>query len=150
MSIENLTIRAGQLADADAVFALLTQFAVSYRPKRTAFDMLYPALLTSEHGTLLVAETDEQVVGYTVAVLLPVLYANGPIVEIQELMVTPEYRGLGIGTRLVESVIDDARNAGAVEVTVPTRRAGSYYLRFGFAETATYYKYKIGETAHAT
>ncbi|MDX6346878.1 MAG: hypothetical protein QOF84_1668, partial [Streptomyces sp.] len=49
-------------------------------------------------------------------------------------------RGRGIGERLVAAVLERARTKGAVEVTVPTRRARDYYLRLGFEQTATYLK----------
>ena len=45
-------------------------------------------------------------------------------------------------TRAMERGIELARAAGAVEVTVPTRRAVRYYLRLGCEETATYLKRK--------
>jgi N-acetylglutamate synthase-like GNAT family acetyltransferase len=58
-------------------------------------------------------------------------------------MVAPEHRKRDIGRRLVIDIMDRARAAGAVEVTVPTRRARDYYLRLGFEETATYLKRKL-------
>jgi N-acetylglutamate synthase-like GNAT family acetyltransferase len=65
------------------------------------------------------------------------------VAELQELMVAPEWRRRGIGRRLVAAVVERARAAGAVEVTVPTRRAVAYYLALGFEETATYLKRKL-------
>ena len=133
-------IRKAQAADADTVFDLLTQFAVSYTPERAAFDRNYPRMLDSQSVSLLVAEKEGQVIGYILAFAFLTLYANGLIVEIQELMVAPEARGQGIGRSLVEAVGDWARTLGAIEVTVPTRRAGDFYRRLGFAETAAYFK----------
>ena len=54
-------IRTGRLADADDVFPLLEQFAMSYRPRRAAFDCHYPLLLGADHVELLVAELDRRV-----------------------------------------------------------------------------------------
>jgi N-acetylglutamate synthase-like GNAT family acetyltransferase len=68
------------------------------------------------------------------------------VVELQELMVAPDSRGRGIGRRLVEAILEQARAAGAVEVTVPTRRARDYYLRLGFEETATYFKFRVASS----
>src|SRR5439155_19390694 len=118
-------------------FPLLEQFAMSYRPRRAAFDRHYPLLLGADHVELLVAELDGRIVGYAIAFKLLTLFANGEVVELQELMVDPEYRNQGIGRRLVEEIVERARAGGAIEVTVPTRRAADYYLRLGFAETAT-------------
>jgi GNAT superfamily N-acetyltransferase len=142
--MQDVRIRPARTEDADGVFELLTQFAMSYRPQRAAFDRHYPRLLASDSVDLLVAEVAGRPVGYALAFRLLTLFANGTVSELQELMVDPEYRGRGIGRRLVEAVVERARREGSVEVTVPTRRAGAYYLRLGFEETAAYFKLTIG------
>jgi N-acetylglutamate synthase-like GNAT family acetyltransferase len=140
-----LEIRPARLSDADQLFPLVEQFATSYRPERAAFDRNFPLLVAAEHADCLVAERDGQIIGYAVAFRLVTLYANGIVVELQELMVAPEHRSSGVGRRLVEAICARARSAGAMEVTVPTRRAGAYYLRLGFEETATYFKRRVGD-----
>ncbi|HVV08738.1 GNAT family N-acetyltransferase [Amycolatopsis sp.] len=137
-----ISVRPADVTDADAVFGLLCRFATSYRPQRAAFDRNYEQLLASmtyDSTDLLVAD-DGQVLGYALATRFLVLYANGPVSELQELMVDPAHRGRGIGRALVHAVVARARAAGAVEVTVPTRRARDYYLALGFTETATFLK----------
>lgn len=132
-------VRPANLADADAVFALLAQFVTSYRPSRAAFDRNYPILIGStREADLLVAEDAGRVAGYALATRFLVLYANGPVGELRELMVAPPSRGRGIGRALVAAIAERARAAGAVELTVPTRRARDFYLALGFHETATY------------
>ncbi|KAA9152926.1 GNAT family N-acetyltransferase [Amycolatopsis acidicola] len=135
--------RPADVTDADAVFLLLQGFATSYHPRRAAFDRNYEQLLsvmTYDSTDLLVAEDDGKVIGYALAARFLVLYANGPVTELQELMVDPAQRGRGVGRALVNAIIERARAAGAVEVTVPTRRARDYYVKLGFAETATFLK----------
>jgi N-acetylglutamate synthase-like GNAT family acetyltransferase len=149
--MSRVLLRPAEPSDADDLFRLLTQFAVSYKPAREAFDRHFPHLLETENADLLVASLDElrpaagtsgaaKVIGYILAFRLLTLYANGPITEIQELMVDPEYRDRGVGRRLVETVVERAWGSGSVEVTVPTRRAGEYYVKLGFVETAGYFK----------
>lgn len=136
-------IRSARLVDADRVFELLLQFATSYHPERNVFDRQYPALLASPGADLVVADQNARVVGYALSFRLLTLYTNGVLVELQELMVDPICRSAGIGRQLVETVIRRARESGAVELTVPTRRARDYYPRFGFEETATYFKLRL-------
>jgi predicted N-acetyltransferase YhbS len=136
--------RPAEERDRDAVFALLQQFATSYTPERSAFDSHYPRLLSSDRDVLLVADAGDAVVGYVLASVALTLYANGPVTQIEELIVAPSRRGEGIGRALVEAVVERARAAGAMEVTVPTRRAGDYYLRLGFERTADYYRLRLG------
>jgi N-acetylglutamate synthase-like GNAT family acetyltransferase len=142
-----LEIRPARLADADRLFPLVEQFATSYRPNRAAFERNLPLLVAAEHADILVAELGERLVGYAVAFRLVTLYANGIVAELQELMVAPDQRGLGVGRRLVEAVCARAQAVGAVEVTVPTRRAGAYYLKLGFEETAAHFKRRIDRLA---
>jgi len=133
-------VRPAAAADADAVFTLLGQFATSYVPDRRRFDQHYSVLLAAADADLLVAAVNAKVVGYTLGFRLPTLHANGVVLTIQELIVDPAYRGHGLGRMLVETLIARGQDAGAVEVTVPTRRAQDFYRHLGFLETATYLK----------
>jgi GNAT superfamily N-acetyltransferase len=122
---------------------LLTAFAVSYTPERASFDATFPSLVASDHQALLVAEDGARVAGYALASVSLTLYANGPVAELLELVVEPDLRGKGIGKALVEAVTAWARDLGCAELNVPTRRAGDYYLRLGFEETAGYYRLRL-------
>lgn len=133
-------IRSARLTDGDRLFLLVEQFATSYRPRRDAFDLHIPQLLSADHVDLIVGELAGEVVGYALAFSLLTLFANGTVVELQELMVAPEHRNKGIGRRLVQEILARAERKGATEVTVPTRRARDYYIGLGFEETATYLK----------
>jgi GNAT superfamily N-acetyltransferase len=139
--VDDPLIGPADTRDAAAVFGLLRVFATSYPADRAAFDRHYPALLAAPGADLLVARSpDRTVIGYALAWRTLVLYANGAVTELHELMVDPACRGRGVGGALVGAVLDRARAAGSVEVTVPTRRAREFYLRLGFTETATYLK----------
>ncbi|WAL67307.1 GNAT family N-acetyltransferase [Amycolatopsis cynarae] len=139
-------IRPADVMDADSVFDLLREFATSYPARRPEFDRNYERLLaamTYDTTDFLVAEDGGQVIGYALAARFLVLYANGWVSELQELVVTPCRRGQGVGRKLVEAVVARARATGAVEVTVPTRRARDYYRRLGFVETASFLKLEL-------
>jgi len=132
-------IRRAQAADADAVFAMLERFAMSYEPDRNAFASSFAAMVDSQDVALLVADDGGALAGYAMAVGFATLFANGSVVQIEELFVEEAKRGAGTGRALVAAVVEWARRRGAVEVTVPTRRAGAYYERLGFKRTAEYY-----------
>jgi GNAT superfamily N-acetyltransferase len=141
--VTEVEIRPAVAADGDALFPLLQGFATSHPPERSAFNANLPRLVEAEHAELWVACADRQPIGYLLAFHLLTLYANGVVTEVQELMVDPAWRGRGIGRRLVDTVVESARARGSVEVTVPTRRAESFYEACGFEPTASYLKLEL-------
>lgn len=141
-------VRPAVLSDADAIFTLLRKFVTSYEPLRPEFDRNYPRLLGDGQGAdLLVAERDGLTVGYVLASDSLTLFANGVVTELIELYVDEGYRRRGIGRELVLEAITRARDQGAVEITVPTRRARSFYLGLGFESTAEFFKLRVGDSA---
>ena len=139
-----MEIRRAQAADADAVFAMLERFATSYEPDRDAFAPSFAAMIDSRDVALFVADDGGTLGGYVMAVGFATLFANGTVVQIEELFVEEAKRGAGVGRALIVAVVGWARSRGAVEVTVPTRRAGGYYERLGFERTAEYYHTALG------
>lgn len=138
-------VRAATREDAEAVFEMLGDFATNYIPERRAFDRWYPTIMARQAGEFLLADGDRGVVGYILAADIPTLFANGLVTELLELYVKPESRREGIGRRLVERAVRGAGQRGAVEVTVPTRRARDFYLAMGFESTAEYFRLGLAQ-----
>jgi GNAT superfamily N-acetyltransferase len=61
----------------------------------------------------------------------------GRVAWMEELYVMPEFRGLGLGKRLIARAVEEARKAGCVAVELEVvrghERAAKLYLREGFA-----------------
>jgi N-acetylglutamate synthase-like GNAT family acetyltransferase len=136
-------IRPARENDAEKLFELLAALTVTYEPSRTAFDENLPRLIESDREALLVAESEEGVVGYAMAAESMTLYANGPVVDLLELIVEERLRGQGIGEKLVNAVKAWGREHGCLDLNVATRRSGSYYEHLGFSETATFYRLQL-------
>lgn len=96
-----------------------------------------PAPYVPPRGALLVAHAGTDVAG---CVALRAL--DGRTGEMKRLYVCPPHRGSGLGLRLVEAVIQTARQAGYRELrldTLPTMVAAQVlYRRLGFAEIPPY------------
>ena len=138
-------VRAATHEDAEAVFEMLGDFATSYVPEREAFERWYPTIVARQEGEFLLAEGERGVAGYILAADMPTLFANGLVTELLELYVKPESRREGIGRLLVERAVRGAGQRGAVEVTVPTRRARDLYLAMGFESTAEFFKLGLAQ-----
>jgi GNAT superfamily N-acetyltransferase len=133
-------IRAARLGDEDAVFALVSQLGHAFPPRRDAFDATIASYLDGEQPTvvLLVAEEPEGVLGYALMTVVPLLSTNGPSAQLQEIVVDQAARGRDLGTALVRAVEAECERRGVTQLTVASRRAGGFYDRLGFHESAEY------------
>ena len=124
------------------MFALLQQLAESYLPDREAFDETFESFAQEgAGGFLLVEESDEGVVrGYTLTTVSRLLHTNGPVAQLQELVVEESARGKRIGATLVTATEDECRARGVRQLTVASRRASGFYERLGYGSTADYLK----------
>jgi amino-acid N-acetyltransferase len=59
----------------------------------------------------------------------------GPVALLRSVVVSPEFRGSGVGSRLVEQLLEGAENEGIEELFLLTTTAEKYFPRFGFART---------------
>jgi putative acetyltransferase len=96
-----------------------------------------PAPYVPPGGALLIASVGDDVAGCVA--LRPLDATTG---EMKRLYVRPGFQGLGLGRRLVEAVIDAAREAGYRELRLDTlasmESAQALYRRLGFVEIAPY------------
>ena len=60
----------------------------------------------------------------------------GSVALLRSAVVSPEYRGSGIGRRLVEQVLEQASDEGIEELFLLTTTAEKYFPRFGFSSTS--------------
>lgn len=101
-------------------------------------------------STCLVATFDERIIGLT-----DVQYENEPgelcfekdsrggyVLEFGRL---PEYGGQGLGERLIEAAVEDARRQGfrRLEYWTQDRRAQRYYRRLGMKEISRHYRFRF-------
>jgi N-acetylglutamate synthase-like GNAT family acetyltransferase len=134
------TIREAKAGDEDGLFALVTQLGHALPPVRAAFDTTIAAYLAGEHPSvfLLVVDDGGALQGYALTTVVPLLATNGPSAQLQEIVVDPDARGHEYGTKLVRAVEAECERRGVTQLTVASRRAGGFYDRLGFHESAEY------------
>lgn len=136
-----VVIRPARADDADAVFALLNELAVSYLPDRAAFDVTFGSFASGDDSALmLVAEVEGVVRGYALTTINRLLYTNGSSAQLQELVVESSAQGNGVGSDLVQATETACRARGVRQLTVASRRASGFYERLGYGSTADYLK----------
>jgi GNAT superfamily N-acetyltransferase len=114
------SVRAGNLQDADrcmAIIAALPAFFTADVPDKVRSDL-------REHDTWVVGDADV-VLGFAV------LQRRGErAAEILWAAITPEHRGEGLGTRLINHVLDQLRSDGAQLVEVKTLDPSADYAPY--------------------
>ncbi|MFT4284077.1 MAG: GNAT family N-acetyltransferase [Protaetiibacter sp.] len=133
-------VREARPGDEDAIFALVQQLGHAFAPDRTAFDATISSYLAGEQPTVLlhVVDDGEGIRGYALTTIVPLLSTNGPSAQLQEIVVASDARGHDYGTALVQAVEAECARRGVTQLTVASRRAGGFYDRLGFHESAEY------------
>ena len=128
-----LTIRRMRPADATAVAELNGQLGYPSAPDEVVERL---AAADGAHGTLLVAEEDDRVIGW-VHVALKASLLEERTAQVMGIVVDASHRGAGVGTRLMAEAEAWATARGARRLIVGSRvtreRAHAFYLERGYA-----------------
>ena len=138
-----MQIRAAVSVDREQIWPLARDLATSYEVDREAFLAIFDQVLLTTDALVLVAESDDQVVGYLLAQQHQTFHANGPVVWVEEVMVSAAHRGLGVARALMDTVEVWAREHDAAYVALATRRAADFYAALGYEPSATYFKHRL-------
>jgi putative acetyltransferase len=124
--VKNIFIEYQQFLNVDLCFQ-------SFEKELLNLDTIYK----SPRGTIILAKNNDEIVA-TVA-LKPIEENN---CEMKRLYVKPEFRGLGIGEKLVTELIQFAKEANFDKMKLDTltrlTAAVKLYRKFGFIETKPY------------
>ena len=135
-----MTVREARSGDEDAIFGLVQQLGHAFPPERAAFDSTIASYLAGEQPTVLlyVVDDGDAIRGYALTTIVPLLSTNGASAQLQEIVVDVDARGHDYGTQLVQAVEAECVRRGVRQLTVASRRAGGFYDRLGFHESAEY------------
>jgi GNAT superfamily N-acetyltransferase len=128
------------LDDCDTLFSLVSQFATSFIPERSAFEICLKELLQDENAWISVAEYQGEGIGYGLGFDHFAFYANGRVAWVEEMMVKAEMRRHQVGKRLMEAFEQWTRARGSKVIGLATRRAAPFYLALGYTESATFFR----------
>jgi len=140
-----MIIRNARAEDVEALLPMATEFATSFAVDSDAFRNSFEMSLLVDHSLVLIAEVDSTPVGYLLGYDHVAFFANGRVAGVEEIYVTPEHRGKGLGKALMQESERWARDRGAILVIAATRRADSFYRSIGYEESATYFRKIVDE-----
>ena len=103
-----------------------------------------------EQGRLFVLRDRDRAVGMANALFTISTAEGGPVVLLEDVILSDRYRNWGLGRRLVEHVMDWAREEGFLRVTLLTdgdnHGARRFYERLGFGSSdMVVYRRRFGE-----
>jgi len=136
----DIVIRKAEVSDADSLFKLVCDFATSFKTERPAFEECLRNLSSDESVFLFVAENKKELIGYGLGFDHYAFYANGRISWIEEIMVNENFRGNGIGRKLMEVFEEWSKSRNSKLVALGTRRAASFYKALGYEDSTTYFR----------
>ena len=138
--MKGIVVREARKSDLPAIRKLLAEL-VDAMDDTECIDIRIP-LRTLEHllkdarSHFLVAATKGTPVGFIHFTIRQTVLHRSPSAMIDELVVTKEYQGKGIGRELVLTAIEKCRQLGCCEVEVSTERtnakAKKFYKKCGF------------------
>lgn len=135
-------IRQAVCADLSAVYTLICNLEETTFPMEL-FTWGYEEMMANSNHVILVAESDNKIVGVLHLRMEFQLHHCGKIAEIMELVVDEKYRSMGIGKQLFVAAEIAARghHCRQIEVTSNQKRekAHRFYQREGMENT--HYKF---------
>jgi GNAT superfamily N-acetyltransferase len=136
-------IRRATTEDAETVAYLAKELAQSFTFDVDKFRAIYPVLLAraaTDDACLLVAVDGGEQLGYLLGFQHASFFANGPVAQVEEILVRGSHQGQGIGKALMDEFERWAAVLGCTLVALATRRAAPFYQALGYEESATYFR----------
>ena len=153
-SVEALTIRTARREDVAAIVDIFRSDEVGHGDREGPPDLApylegFARIEASADNALYVATLGDEVVGTFQRTLIPGLVARGRIrLKIESVHVRPDWRGKGIGARMMRFALEEARRLGVglVELTSNKKRpdAHRFYERLGFDRSHEGFKMILG------
>lgn len=143
-----MRIREAALDDAEMAVALIQQLAESASEASPITTEYVADYLVTPGSAVLLAEEEGRIIGLLSYSVRPNLYHAAPSCLIEELVVRSVARGRGVGTVLLKAVLERARAAGCIEVSISAMpdntRAIALYKRLGFTDEAVFLEQHLG------
>jgi ribosomal protein S18 acetylase RimI-like enzyme len=142
----NLDIRRAELTDIPAIADLVGQYwqfeGIDGYDRARITAVLETAILNEQLGTVFVALSEGNCVGYVVAFSMLSIEYGGVAAEIDELFIVSNFRGDGLGQRLIEALERRLKEQGCryicMRVARENAKAEHFYQRLGYVRNDDY------------
>jgi ribosomal protein S18 acetylase RimI-like enzyme len=148
----DIHIRRCRAEDFEDVVRLLRQLWPDKHVDAASIRMVFERAVASESQEYLCAAQDRHVIGFGSLTIKNSFWNEGFLGYIDELVVDVEYRGQGIGTKLLEQLAAVARQRGCRRIELDSafhrKRAHQFYERHGFEARALLFSRAFEPATH--
>jgi PhnO protein len=134
----NITTRRVASNDYEAIYFLIGDLT-GHAMDKAKTKSIFIKNLSDPNIHYLVAEKETTIVGFISLHVQTLLHHNIPTGEIQELIISPEYRGAGVGHILMNEAEKIAHSLNLEEIELTTRiireNAQHFYRKMGYNHT---------------
>jgi ribosomal protein S18 acetylase RimI-like enzyme len=141
-ALVNVHVREARLSDAPHIVRLITELARTGGEESPITESYAARYLSCPGSSVLLAEVDGQVVGLLSYSACPNLFHAADSGLIEELIVSEDARGSGVGSALLSEVLRRLESMGCAEVSVSTMSdntdAQRFYRLHGLVDEAVF------------
>ena len=132
-----ISIRQATIEDASALTRLLRELNYFQRLEEQSYEetlsqvsrQLAGDLYSGSHSIYVAEDENNSLTGYAAVHWLPYLFLPGPEGYVSELFVSESARSQGVGTRLLETISQDAHKLGCSRLSLVNIRQRESYQR---------------------
>ena len=135
-----LNIRQAQRADFGEVFGLLQQL---WADSNLDYDLLlgvYNKAIDSEVQKLIIGELDKKIISFCSLTIKNSLWQAGNLGHIDELIIDKEYRNIGFGKEMMDSITIIAKELNCRRIELDSafyrKEAHEFYVALGYENRA--------------
>ncbi|SHL26995.1 GNAT family N-acetyltransferase [Flavobacterium saccharophilum] len=140
----NLQIRKVQTQDLNFVFKSICELE-NEELNFEIFAAIFNENIANPNNLYLIAENENEGVGFISFHTQNLLHHNGRVGEIQEFFINQNHRGKGVGRQLIEKIMQYAEehNLKSIEVTTNKRRVENVMIYENLGFTLSHNKFTI-------
>lgn len=140
----NIKIRKIQIQDLDFVYKSICELENEIFDFET-FKSIFNENISNPNHLYLIAENENESLGFITFHIQNLLHHCGLVGEIQEFFIDKNHRGKGIGRKLVDEIIlySEQNNLKSIEVTTNKKRLENVLIYENLGFTLSYNKFTI-------
>lgn len=142
-----ITVRRAVHADFNCIYLLFEQLWPDKELDKDELMRVFNRGIESDADEFFCAEVDGNIIGFCAYAVMNNFWQAGYISYIYAMVIDENYRGKGIGTKLINEAINKSRAQGFKRIELdsgfPREKAHNFYEKLGFEKRAYLFSMKL-------